>query len=291
MLDLLISLGLWGGIRQLRDVIVVWLDDSVLRQYGLKCPVCLSKQIWKDGRERRKNRCPVQRYTCKSCNRDFCINTLAPWYWHKYSAASIIVFLWYALSGASILSTRNKCSFSSKLPTWKTLWSWLEKFGTVIFEHTSHLKQGVSRYRAWQNDEMYLMKRPIIGTIDPQSSKIFLTPSWHADKISLCSHMKRVLTRWKKKPRGWWTDEWKAYFPVFEELNLTHRTVKHKDWQFKNSQGTTTNAIENIWRQYRRWLFMKNGLKHEAYVDFYTRLFEAKYNVIHNPRIMIELLL
>ena len=103
--------------------------------------------------------------------------------------------------------------------------------------------------------------------------------------------MKRVLTRWKKEPRGWWTDEWKAYFPVFEELKLPHRTVKHKDWQFKNCRGTTTNAIENVWRQYRRWLFMKNGLKHEAYVDFYTCLFEAKRNVIHNPRIMINLLL
>jgi len=290
MMDLLISLGLWGGIRQLRDMIVLKLDDWTLRHKQLKCHVCLSKHIWKDGHEKRKNRCPVQRYTCVECGKDFCINTLAPWYWHKYSSASIILFLWYMFCGDSILNTRNLCSFAKKVPTWKTLWLWLQKFGTAIIYKSSRIKQKVSRYRAWQNDEMYLADKPVIGTVDPQTSKISLTPSWHADNKALFSHMQRVLTKWEKEPRGWWTDEWQAYKKAFDILEIPHGTIKHRDWKFKNSKGITTNAIENIWRQFRRWLFRKNGLKHQAYVDFYVDLFEAKYNVIKNPVIMIDML-
>lgn len=289
MLDLLISLGLWGGIRQLRDAITLKLDEKVLKN-GMKCPVCLSRQVWKDGHEKRKSRCPVQRYYCFACGRSFCINTLAPWYWHKYAPASIILFLWLLLSGESILSTRGKCSFSEKLPCWKTLWGWLLKFGSILILKCSKLPQKCSRYRAWQNDEMYVREKPIIGTVDPQTQTVFLTPSWHADAQALYSHMSRVLSKWKKKPRGWWTDEWRAYFPVLERLQIPHSTVKHRSYQFKNAEGITTNAIENVWRQLRRWLHRKNGLKHRGYVDFWVKLFEAVYNVIDSPLKMVELL-
>ena len=61
-------------------------------------------------------------------------------------------------------------------------------------------------------------------------------------------------------------------------------------YEDKYKNPITTNAIENIWRQFRRWLFRKNGLKHQAYVDFYVDLFEARYNIIKNPLIMIEML-
>lgn len=292
MMDLLISLGLWGGIKQLRDAIVLKLDGKILRQRGLKCPICLSKWIWKDGHEKRKNRCPVQRYTCVNCGRDFCINTLAPWYWHKYSAASIILFLWYFLCGDSILNIRKVCSFSKKVPAWKTLWDWLQKFASIIIHNSSRIKQEVSRYRAWQSDEMYIVDKLVIGTVDPQTNKIFLTPSWHADTKALFSHIRRTVSKWKKKPRGWWTDEWQAYPNAFDMLDngLPHNTIKHREWKFKNSKGITTNAIENIWRQFRRWLFRKNGLKHPAYLDLYVDLFEVKYNLINNPLTMIEML-
>lgn len=292
MMDLFISLGLWGGIKQLRDILTLWLDECVLRQKGLRCPVCLNKKVWKDGHEKRKNRCPVQRYTCFFCGKDFCINTLAPWYWHKYCAASIILFLWSFFGGDSILNIRKFCSFSKKVPKWETLWSWLQKFSDFIINNYSRIKHEVSRYRAWQNDEMYIKNKPIIGTIDPQTNKIFLTPTWHADTKNLYSHLKRVITKWDKKPRGWWTDEWKAYPEAFLMLDedLPHKTIKHREWKFKNSKGVTTNAIENCWRQLRRWLHKKNGVKHQGYVDFYVKLFEVKYNIIKNPLIMINML-
>lgn len=293
MLEFLISLGLLGCVRQIRDVIVLWIDEQILRRKELRCPVCLSKHIWKDGHGKRKNRCPIQRFYCVGCGRSFCTNTLAPWYWCKYSSASIVLFLWYILSGDSILHTREICSFSPKIPTWKTLWSWLLKFGTYIINRYKSITPKVSRYRAWQNDEMYLRNRPIIGTVDPQTNTIFLTTSWRADYKNILSHMSRVVTKWKKKPRGWWTDEWKAYPKAFVLLDekLPHSTVKHKNWQFKNPQGITTNAIENIWRQYRKWLHRKNGLKHQAYVSFYTDLFETKYNSAKNPMLLVDLLL
>ena len=72
--------------------------------------------------------------------------------------------------------------------------------------------------------------------------------------------------------------------------DFPHGTIKHSEWKFKNSKGITTNAIENVWRQLRRWLHRKNGLKHCAYVDFYVDLFEAKYNAIKDPVAMISML-
>ena len=73
--------------------------------------------------------------------------------------------------------------------------------------------------------------------------------------------------------------------------NLPHGKIKHRDWRFKNSRGVTTNAIENVWRQFRRWIHRKNGLNHQAYVDFYVDLFEAKYNIVDNLAIMINMLM
>lgn len=290
MLDFLISLGLWGCIKQIKDALVLWLDDYILRQKELKCPVCLGMAIWKDGHERRKCRLPVQRYFCPGCGRSFCINTLAPWYWHKYSPASIVLFLWLMLSGESILKARSLCSFSRKMPTWKTLWQWLLKFGSIVVGKCAGLQPKVSRYRAWQNDEAYLRDMPVIGTVDPWSKRIFLSVKWNANAKSLYSHMRRVITKWKKKPRGWWTDEWKAYHKALKSLAIPHNTIKHRDWQFKNSKGVTTNAIENVWRQMRRYLQRRNGLKHQAYVPFHVGLFEAKYNSVRDSRQMIEML-
>lgn len=293
MLDLLISLGLWGGIRQLRDVLVIWLDGFVLRRFGLQCPVCLSKHIWKDGHEKRKCRCPVQRYICCECSRRFCINTLAPWYWHKYPSASIIYFLWEILRGESTLSLRKRISFLKRLPSWNTLWRWQKKFGTLLLVSYAKHMPIVSRYRAWQTDEVYLLKKPVIGTIDPQTNQIFLTPEDNTKKETMYRHMRRVVTRWKKKPRGWWTDEHASYPPALSLLPeyVPHGTVKHKTWQFKNCRNQTTNAIENTWRQLRRWLNRKNGLNKLKYRELHIGLFQAAYTNVKTPLQMIELLL
>lgn len=292
MLDLLISLGLWGCIKQSRDAISLKLDDLVLRNRTLKCPICLSRQIWKDGHERRKNRCPVQRFTCQDCKKDFCVNTFAPWYRHKYSPPSIILFLWLFLQGESILSCTKKCSFSERFPTWKTLWSWLQKFKEILFLNYSKNKPKVSRHRAWQTDEVYFRRRPVIGTVDPQTNTILLTTSWRANSPSIYKHFKRVTQRWKKKPRSLWSDEWQAYPKAIRLLDETipHKTVKHRDWQFKKGH-TTTNAIENVWRQYRRWMFRKNGVKHQYYVDDYTKFYEMKHNILNSPLVLVQTIL
>ena len=171
------------------------------------------------------------------------------------------------------------------------MWNWLQKFGEKILYRYGFIKHKVSRYRAWQTDEMYLRNKPIVGTIDPQTGTIFLTPEWHANQEKLFSHTRKVIHQWKMQPRGWWTDEWKAYFPVFKKLEIPHHTIKHRDYKFKNSRGTTTNAIENNWRQFRSWMWKRNGIKHQAYVDFYAKIYEAKHNTIKNPQILINLLI
>ena len=139
----------------LRDLFSVILDDLVLSQNKLHCPVCLSRRVWKDGYGRRKNRCPVQRFQCAGCGKEFCTNTFAPWYWCKYHPVSIILFLWEFHRGESIRSLRGRVSLSeNRVPSWITLWRWLLKFGSLLLK--SYAKQvwpKVSRHRTWQTDE------------------------------------------------------------------------------------------------------------------------------------------
>lgn len=179
-----------------------------------------------------------------------------------------------------------------RLPTWKTLWSWLEKFGEKLVQKAARVRKKVSCYRAWQNDEAYILNKPIIGTVDPQTGTLLLTPAWYANEESMAKHLRTVLTHWRMKPRGWWTDEWKAYPAAFKDLpvSIPHGTVCHAE-EYRSCKGVCTNGIENEWRQFRRWLFRINGLKHQAYVDFYTKLYEAQHNIINTPLDMLALLL
>lgn len=270
----------------------MWLDNWVLRTFTLRCPVCLSLNIWKDGHEKRLSRCPIQRFYCIHCNKSFCVNTIAPWYWHKYDPATIIGFLWVKSKfGYGLVECAKHSCLAKHFPTWKTLWSWLQKFGDILVHNAARVKKNVSRYRAWQSDEMYLRNRPIIGTVDPQTGTILLTPSWYADKKTVNRHQRTVLSHWKKVPRGWWTDEHKAYPPSFENLpqQIPHGTVCHAK-EYMSSKRVCTNGIENQWRQFRRWLFRMNGIKHQGYVDFYTLLYEAQRNVLHSPLDMLALM-
>lgn len=53
-----------------------------------------------------------------------------------------------------------------------------------------------------------------------------------------------------------WTDGHASYPPAIKKLpeHVPHGTVNHSKWEFKNKRNQTTNAIENTWRQTRRWL-------------------------------------
>ena len=292
VIQLILSFGLFGLLRQIRDSLTAWLDNWVLRTFRVRCPRCLYTKLWRDGHERRKNRCPIQKFKCTSCGKKCCVNTFAPWYWHKYDAATILGFLWVKNKfGYGLIECAKHVCLTSRLPTWKTLWSWLQKFGVTIVHNAARVKKKVSRYRAWQSDEMYIRNRPIIGTVDPHTNTILFTPAWYANKETINQHQRTVLSHWRTTPRGWWTDEHKAYPPSFENLpqQIPHGTVCHAK-QYRSSRGVCTNAIENQWRQYRRWLFRINGINNQAYVAFYTSLYEMQRNVLNAPLDMLQLL-
>lgn len=234
----------------------------------------------------------MQRFFCPECKKSFCVNTFAPWYCCKFDPATIIGFLWIKTAfGYGLLECAKHSCLASRFPTWKTLWSWLQKFGEKIIIATAKVKKNISRYRSWQTDEMYIRDRPIIGTVDPHTNTIHFTPSWFANEEAMTKHMRTVLGHWKKIPRGWWTDEHKAYPPAFRNLpeKIPHGTVCHSK-EYESSRGVCTNAIENQWRQYRRWLFRMNGIKHQGYVDFYTKLYEAQRNAIKSPLGILQLM-
>lgn len=289
---LLLSFGLLGLLRQVRDAITCWLDRWVLQNRRTRCPRCLSPKLWRDGHDKRLMRCPVQRFVCAACGKSCCINTFAPWYWHKYDPSTILGFLWCKTKlGYGLIEAARHASLSVRFPTWKTLWSWLQKFGTTIVEKAGLIQKRVRRYRAWQTDEAYVRNMPIFGTVDPQTNTILFTPRWRADEKNMEQHLRTVLHHWKKRPRGWWTDEHKSHAPAFDKLPVAvpHGMVCHAE-EYRSSKGVCTNAIENQWRQYRRWLFRINGIKHQAYVPFYTKLYEAQRNSINNPLVLLSLL-
>lgn len=290
VLELILSFGLTGLLRQIRDALTVWLDQWVLSNFKIRCPRCLKTRIWNDGHEKRKSRCAVQKFECPNCGKKFCINTFAPWYWHKYDPATIVGFLWVKNKfGYGLIECAKHACLAIHIPTWKTLWSWFQKFESKLIQKAARRKKKVSRYKAWKSDEMFILNRPVIGTLDPQTSTLLLTPSWYRDKKSCEKHIKSVVSHWGVKPRGWWTDEAKGY-KAFEELGLPHKAVNHSE-EYVTCEGVNTQAIENEWRQFRRWLFRINGIKHQAYVDFYPKVYETQHNVIKSPMDMLVLLL
>ena len=116
MLELLKSFGMWDQILQFRDLLSLRLDELVLSQVKLRCTVCRGERVWKGGCGRRKNRCPVQRFRCADCEKKFCSNTFAPWYWCKYHPIVIIMFLWGFQQGESIRSLSNQeCLFQKRI--------------------------------------------------------------------------------------------------------------------------------------------------------------------------------
>ena len=283
MLQLLKSLKLSDTIKRARDAICVRLDQEVLRKSKLCCPVCLSEDFCKDGHGARKNRPPVQRFLCKNCGKKFCTSTFAPWYWHKYTPGSIVAALWKMHKGQSILSIRKEVSFSSdKTPAWLTLWRWMLKFGKWLIKAYNNQKPKVSRYRAWQTDEMFPFKKLekiIMGTTDPQNKQAFLTVEDDRTKETMSRHLLRNASRWGA-PRALWTDGHPSYPGAVANLqcDVPHGTVNHSKWEFKNKLGQNTNAIENVWRQLRRWWNQKNGLKKPEHLELHLGMFQTFYN-------------
>ena len=71
---------------------------------------------------------------------------------------------------------------------------------------------------------MYIMDKPILGTVDPQTKKILLTVENNEKKETMTNHLLRVITRWDEIPRSAWTDGHASYPPAIKKL---HGRVPH----------------------------------------------------------------
>ena len=298
--EMMRSFGMGGLLNTLmKDNFIRVLDEMVLRIIPLRCVACNTDRVWKDGHGPRKNRIPVQRFECPKCRKKFCINTLTPWYRMKYPAATIILFVWAFLRGETINSLYEEVVFDGRNPSWSTIWRWTLKFGDLLIKNYGRCFVEVSKYRSWQGDETFFkiggIKRFIIGTICPQTKKIFFTipPKTDPDHKDVVDHLSKLMEKWQKVPKGYITDSSNIYPLAFSKIDehIPHGTVNHTKYEFMNSKGQTTNAIENVWRQLKRYLYKKNGLKKTEHFEFHCKIFEITNNTIKNPFQMAEILL
>ena len=197
------------------------------------------------------------------------------------------------LQGETISSLSRKETFDKRSPSWSTIWNWLLTIGTMFLRSYSKQFPKVSRHRAWQTDETFILDEAIIGTVDPQTNQIFLTCSNNTKKETILNHLLRLMTRWNKIPRALWTDGHASYPPALDLIShhIPHGTVNHSQWEFKNKLNQTTNAIENVWRQLKHWLYKRNGLKKPEYLHLHVQLFQASYTQVKTPLQMAKILL
>ena len=66
------------------------------------------------------------------------------------------MFLILSLKGVPIRSLSKEKGFEGRCPTWKTIWSWLLTFSSLLLKNYGRKFEKVSDDEEWQTDETYI---------------------------------------------------------------------------------------------------------------------------------------
>lgn len=241
------------------------------------CPYCGGKHcnIGKDGR-----------YLCKDCNSKFNVTVGTIFANTKLSLRKWFIAM-YLISSHKKGIASHQLSRDIKV-TQRTAWHMLQKIRTLY---------GQSDETALENevecDEMYLggreknkhqskktegtqgrstkTKTPIFGMIqregDIRAMKVTDTKS---------DTLLPIIKQFVKDNAHLFTDEHNAYNALHGgDLKYRHSIVRHKENEFSDGNGVTTNTIEGFWGHFKRMIF---GIYHFVSVVYLQRYIdEAVY--------------
>lgn len=86
------------------------------------------------------------------------------------------------------------------------------------------------------------------------------------------------------------SDEWIGYGGL-TRLGYWHKTVQHKKEEYVSKTGTTVNGIEGFWSQLKRGINGTHIHVSAKHLPKYLGEFEYRYNMRHQPHLMVDRLL
>jgi transposase-like protein len=141
------------------------------------CPFCKSKDIIKRGLRHNING-DIQRYGCKSCNREFVRNFA---FEKKKAPPQVITAaLQLYFGGESLRRTKEFLNLQGIQVSHQTVYNWIEKYVDLMQSYIEHVKPNVSD--AWRTDELYLKikgdKKYLFAVLDDE------TRFWIAEQVA-----------------------------------------------------------------------------------------------------------
>lgn len=117
----------------------------------VKCPVCDSDHIRKDGIRHNKEY-DVQRYRCLECGKRFSVNVGFERMKHNPKAITSAMQLYF--SGESLRNTMRSLEFIGTKVSYQTIANWIEKYVGIMKAYADNIKPNVSQM--WRADEVYV---------------------------------------------------------------------------------------------------------------------------------------
>ena len=141
------------------------------------CPYCKSREIIKRGLRHNING-DIQRYGCKSCNKEFVRNFAFEGM--KAPPQVITAALQLYFSGESLRRTKEFLELQGVKVCHKTVYNWIQRYVELMQSYVEHVKPNVSE--AWRTDEIYLKvkgnKKWLFAVLDDE------TRFWIAEQVA-----------------------------------------------------------------------------------------------------------
>jgi uncharacterized protein YlaI len=294
-------------LKQIVDKFVDHYRQLLLKDKNIRCPVCLSSSIVKNGHGKRLFGSPIQNYLCKNCRKQFCENIFHRFYRYKYPVFFILLSLDLKRRGNAITQITEQIFVPLMTyflqPCYATITRWVRRFGQIAIDKVSKIKLKAGKRKHWEIDEEYdsrivetqeqngyvrngKKKAGTFGVMDPYTKLICLESFDFNLSKKAKSALLRTMYKWQAKPRSIWRDGWNAYDRILEGLDISYGTVIHSQ-EYTSKKGHHDNNIEREWSTKREWINRCRGFATFEGRVFYDKFYEMTRNFF-TPRVMLN---
>ena len=155
----LLSSGLVGGFKFMMDCLVDSCRKALLEGVVVRCSVCRSGDLVKNGRSKRSFGSAVQNYLCKNCGRFTCENYFHEFYRRKYPVPVILLALHQRMEGNPVSKVVGACAVPflncALRPCYSTVTRWILCYGSKLVDRVSRIKLKAGSREHWEIDEQY----------------------------------------------------------------------------------------------------------------------------------------
>jgi hypothetical protein len=252
------------------------LVDSHIIQEALKCEKC-NKPMIKQAKEASYL---GYHWRCSSCNHTQSSTTDSVFTSTHISPDAGIRIIYYFAMDKTIEETVHETEITHTIVEHFFSELRCSIFLHMMLKNLSHTIGGPGKHV--QIDETFISKRKynvgrmctsywVIGGICEETNEMFMRYTIRRDSVV----MKTLILEHVTPGTHIATDGWKAYNIIENDPALrdqyTHSTVNHKH-EFVANDGTNTQQIERLWREFKQWKRRRRGFYHKD-LDYYIQEF------------------